>query len=105
VVEFIEAASREEVAVLADEIAGNARKLMDLAVCDWREEDEWKDLDGEALLREAGYAFGAAEVWSGEHFLHVVETPFGPCDLQPYQGELGPKAPLAGFPAPARGAP
>ncbi len=86
VVNFIEAASEEEAAVLPDELAADARKLMDLAVCDWRDEEEWKDLDGEELLREAGYAFGTVEVWSGDQCRHFAETPFGPCDLARCQG-------------------
>jgi len=89
VVMFIEAASDEEAAVLADQLAADARKLMDLAVCDWRDDEEWKDLDGDLLLKVAGYAFGSVEVWSGEQLLHVVETPFGPCALDRARGSLG----------------
>ncbi len=78
---FFEAASEAEAAQFTEEMAGDAPRLMDLAVCDWRDEEEWAGLTGLGLLREAGYAFGAVEVWDGEHLLHVVETSLGPCDL------------------------
>jgi hypothetical protein len=102
VVEFIETESEEGASVLANELAGDARRLMDLAVCDWRTDEEWKDLDGEVLLKEAGYAFGTVEVWSGEQLLHVAETPFGPCDLDRNPGSHGAGMPPPhGVPAPA----
>jgi hypothetical protein len=88
VVKFIEAESEEEARVTADEIAEDAGFLMDLAVCDWRDDEEWKDLDGEVLLKVAGYAFGTVEIWRGEQILHVAETPFGPCDLDRHRGQL-----------------
>jgi len=83
---FFEAATEEEAIGIANEIAGVALRLMDLAVCDWREEEAWKDLDGKGLLREAGYAFGAVDVWCGESLLHLAETGFGPCDLEQHEG-------------------
>jgi hypothetical protein len=101
VVKFIEAESEDEATVLADQFAADARKLMDLAVCDWRGDEEWKSLDGELLLNVAGYAFGTVEIWSGEQILHVVETPFGPCDLERCQAPFGPEPPSPpGFPVP-----
>ena len=83
---FFEAASETAATQVAEDLAGDAPRLMDLAVSDWREEEEWKDLDGKGLLREAGYAFGAVELWCGDSLLHLAETGFGPCDLETYQG-------------------
>jgi len=86
---FIEASSDEKATEFANELAGAAHQLMDLAVCDWREEEEWTGLSGHELLREAGYAFGAVELWAGEQLLHVTETSFGPCDLDRHTGKPG----------------
>ncbi len=78
---FIEAGSVEEATGLANALAGAAHQLMDIAVCDWRDDEEWTGLSGHELLREAGYAFGSVELWREEQLLHVAETNFGPCDL------------------------
>ena len=83
---FLEAASEAAATQVAEDLAGDAPRLMDLAVCDWRDDDEWSGITGLGLLREAGYAFGAVEVWCGESLLHLAETGFGPCDLEAYQG-------------------
>lgn len=96
---FMEAGSEDEATELANELAGAAHQLMDIAVCDWRKYEEWAGLTGDELLWEAGYAFGAVELWREEQFLHVAETGFGPCDLERHQGSLSPVPPSR--PAPA----
>lgn len=90
---FSEAVSEAAATQVAEDVAGDASLLMDLAVCDWRDEEEWAGLSGLGLLREAGYAFGAVELWRGERLMLVAETSFGPCDLDRYQGPHGPNTP------------
>jgi hypothetical protein len=81
VTKFFEAASDAAAVEFVDDAARDVRVLMDLAVCGWRNDKVWKELDGKPLLKEAGYAFGNVEVWSGEHLLHVAATDFGAFDL------------------------
>jgi hypothetical protein len=92
-VKFFEAPSKAEGHRVADELSEDARALMDETVWGWRDNDEWKDLDGEDLLSTAGYAFGWIEVWSGEGLLHTAVTEFGPCDLYPPSPPVVPTGP------------
>lgn len=78
-------------AQIAEGLAGDASRLMDLAVCDWRDDEEWSGLGGHELLREAGYAFGAVELWGGKQLLHVTEAPFRPSELNQHHEQ--PRAP------------
>jgi len=99
---FIEAASEAAAARITQDLAEDTPRLMDLAVCDWRNDEEWSGLTGHRPFREAGYAFGAVELWRGEHLMHVAETSFGPCDLDRYRGPTGIDTPPPhGVPAPA----
>ena len=93
-VEFIEAASEKEARDIAEELAGDARKLMDLTVEDWEDEEDFpelKGLEGADILQEYGIAFGQIEVWLGERLVWLAETPFEPTDLDPWPGT--PRAP------------
>ena len=86
---FFEAASEAAATQHTEDMAGDAPLLMDLAVCDWRDEEEWAGLTGHGLLREAGYAFGAVELWREGQLLYVAETDLGPCGLERHRGPDG----------------
>lgn len=82
-VEFIDAATKDDAHRIAEELATDARRLMDATGSDWRDDENLVTLDGDQLVDEYGIAFGAVEVWAEEKLLHIAETPFGPRNLDP----------------------
>lgn len=101
-VEFIEVASKEAAESIAEDLANDADKLMDLTVKGWREERYLKGLRDADLLRTYGVAFGNIEVWEGETYRWYEETPFEPCELNPSQRPLVDPASFPNPPPPAR---
>lgn len=72
-VEFIDANSDAEAKRIVEDVAHDARKLMDQVVDGWRDYDELKDLGGDDLLDQYGIKFGVIEVWQGERTFAWVQ--------------------------------
>lgn len=77
-VTVVNAASDEDADVLANSLAHDARRLMDVVVPDWRQEHQLARLGGGELLEEYGLSIGRLQVWCGERFVSCVESPFTP---------------------------
>lgn len=102
-VEFIEVESPKAAEAIAENLANDADKLMDLTVEGWRDEGYLKGLRDADLLRAYGVAFGSIEVWEGETYRWYEESPFEPCELNPSQRRLAEPASIPLPPPPVRG--
>ena len=71
--------------LILEAVDGARIHAQDLTVEDWPDIEGLEDLEGDALLREHGIAFGHLEVWNEGKFVWLAETPFEPAKLTPYE--------------------